>query len=182
MTTDTKEFILNWERKLIEIKNDDLGSLFEKFTTIYTIYNRLYNEAYAQAKQKDAKLNINGDYKKAVIFVNEYISSDIIIQVLEDQNLIIEVDDIARLIEEKVFYINLRNGTPELEMDDQLRNNLLSDDKEIKAKAILTTIYKVRCNLVHGHKNFEEYQRLLVEPLLSIIVTIVGLLKVKLIK
>ncbi|KUJ62039.1 hypothetical protein AR687_10835 [Flavobacteriaceae bacterium CRH] len=60
-------------------------------------------------------------------------------------------------------------------MDIELMNNLRSDLAEIKVKAILSAIYNIRANMLHGEKHFEEHQRILLEPLIRILQTIVNL-------
>ena len=54
-------------------------------------------------------------------------------------------------------------------------NNLESDDHDVKARAVLSSIYNVRCNMQHGEKHFEQHQRLLLEPLIRILESIVEL-------
>lgn len=88
--------------------------------------------------------------------------------------------DIADLINNKVFHINLEDGQGQEKTDKELATNLLSENVEIKSKAILSLIYNVRCNIVHGHKDFQEYQRLLLEPAIGILRTIVNTLEEKL--
>lgn len=65
------------------------------------------------------------------------------------------------------------------ENDEQLVNNLKSVSSEVKSKAVLSLIYNVRCNIVHGYKDFQEHQRLLVEPLVSLLEDIIQLFKEK---
>lgn len=177
MTEDTKEYIANHNLKFSKIQKDDLASLFEKFNTLYPMFNRLYNDALREEAVNDQKLKGFGDYKRATFFVRDYIGAQNIIDDLKNGKQIKSVVEIAELIDKKVFHINLQDGQGQEKTDKELSTNLLSEDVEIKSKAILSLIYNVRCNIVHGHKDFQEYQRLLMEPIIGILRTIVNTLE-----
>jgi hypothetical protein len=176
----TKEFIENWELKLSQIKNDNdqLKELYDKFTTLFTIFNRYYNEAFYQFKE-DKKLTKSrySDFEKATTIVQEFLSVDSLINSFNKNQK--EIDDLCMLIENKIFHINLADGEPSEETDMQLLENLKSLTPEVKCKAVLSAIYNVRCNIVHGYKDFQEYQRLIVEPLIKLLESVIELLKKK---
>ena len=67
------------------------------------------------------------------------------------------------------------SGNRKVGVDIELMNNLRSDVAEVKAKAVLSSIYNIRANMLHGEKHFEEHQRMLLEPLIRIIQTIINL-------
>lgn len=181
MSEDTKEFIVNWEFKLSQIQGETLNDVYDRFTSLYTIYNRLYNEAFRFLKEKKRLTKKNySDFDKATIIVVEFISSKAIIESIKNNKNLGEIDAVCKLIENKVFYINLNNGQPREEIDEQLLNNLKSTDIEIKAKAITSLIYKIRCNMVHGYKDFQEYQRLIVEPVSILLKDIIEAFKTEL--
>lgn len=181
MSEDTKEFIVNWEFKLSQIQGETLNDVYDRFTSLYTIYNRLYNEAFRILKEKKRLTKNNySDFDKATIIVVEFISSKAIIESIKNNNNLEEIDAVCKLIENKVFYINLNNGQPSEEIDEQLLNNLKSKDVDIKAKAITSLIYKIRCNMVHGYKDFQEYQRLIVEPVSILLKDIIEAFKTEL--
>lgn len=50
MTQETRDYIETWTKKVSSYKDDDLATLFDKYTALYTLYNRLYNESYKQMK------------------------------------------------------------------------------------------------------------------------------------
>lgn len=78
-------------------------------------------------------------------------------------------------IRNDVFHINLADGVSQKDFDIELMGNLENDEPAIKAQAALSTIYNVRCNMQHGEKHFEEHQRILLEPLINILETVVEL-------
>ncbi|MFD2697760.1 hypothetical protein ACFSQ0_07120 [Mesonia sediminis] len=174
MTEETEEYIANYKLKYKQIEKDDLASLFEKFNTLYPMFNRLYNDALRNESVKNQNLKNFGDYKKATFFVRDYLGAENIIKDLKNENQNKSINEIADLINKNVFHINLNDGQGQEKTDLELATNLLNDDAEIKSKAVLSLIYNVRCNIVHGHKDFQEYQRLLLEPLIGILKTIVN--------
>jgi|TARA_B110000114_G_scaffold143361_1_gene151852 hypothetical protein len=181
MTEETIKFIENWESKLAESKDDNLGADFDIFNTLYTINNRLQREVFEELKSKGSLPKQRySDYEKATSILIEYLTTKIIIDKLVAEDRIEQASQISTLIKNKVFHINLADGIPQIDADEQLADNLISTDVDIKAKAILSVIYNVRCNMVHGHKDFENYQSLLVKPLSSILSIINELLKNKL--
>lgn len=182
MRLETKDFIENWNVKLSEIKNeeDSLKELYDKFVTMFTIYNRYYNEAYYILETNNQLQKPRySDYEKATTIVMTFLGSQTILDTLLKNGNQNDIDACLDLIG-KVFNINLANGDPQEETDKQLIINLKSADTEIKTKAVLSLIYNVRCNIIHGYKDFQEHQRLLVEPLINILTSIIGLFKSKL--
>jgi hypothetical protein len=176
MTLETKDYIETWTKKIKHIEGDSLGAVFEKFSTLYTLHNRLYNDSYRILEQsgKLAKRKYR-DHEKASIAIIEYLSADLIINSFNRNGNLIDLASIAELIHNNVFYINLADGKANPEVDNQLMNNLRSADSEILSKAALMVIYNLRNNVVHGEKHFEEYQRMLLEPLIRILQTIIDL-------
>jgi hypothetical protein len=181
MTEETLSNITNWEKELKKINGDKLIDFFSRFQILYQIYNRLYNDAFRAELAKNKNRNRIGDYEKATIFVRDFIGSDLIIEKLKADNRIDDIKAVSNLIDNKIFHINLKDGVGQEKFDKQLSENLMNNkDNSIRAKAILSVIYNVRCNLVHGYKNLEEHQRMLLEPVKNLLQTIVNTLKYRL--
>lgn len=182
MRPETLEFIQNWEFKLTQIhhENDQLKELYDKFITYFTIFNRYYNEAFYQLKNEN-KLHKSrySDHEKATGIVINFLEPQNIISNIEQRGNQKDIDAACHLIENKIFNINLADGEPNEKVDKQLLENLRDESPEVKSKAVLSLIYNVRCNIVHGYKDFQEYQRLIVEPLVNLLETVVGLFKDK---
>jgi Mg2+ and Co2+ transporter CorA len=178
MTNETIDYVNNWEKELEKINGNELTDFFNRFQTLYPIYNRLYNDAFRIEQAKNKELNRISDYEKATVFVRDFIGSDLIIDNLKADNRIEDIKAISDLIDNKVFHINLRDGIGQEKFDKQLSKNLMNEqDNSIRAKAVLSVIYNVRCNLVHGYKNLEEHQRMLLEPVQNLLRTIFDTLK-----
>ncbi len=180
MHPDTKELIENWETKSAQINTQNLDGLYNKFTTVFTIYNRLYNESFSILKSEN-KLNKSNypDHEKSTILVIEYLGAQNIVDKFSGENQA-DIDGVIELLTNKVFNINLENGTPRADMDNQLLINLKSIDINIKSRAILFLIYNVRNNIIHGYKDFQEYQRLILEPIINLLESLIQLYKEKL--
>ena len=182
MTDDTKEFIENWENQIADIDTDNLDGLFNKFRSLYTIYNRLYNESYTEMENLGTLVKPRySDFETATTLVVDFLNSTNLIDSLSDQQSQTDINDLQMLIRNQVFNINLAKGQPQPQKDAELLANLGSVKNDIKAQAILSLIYNVRNNVVHGHKDFVEHQRLLLEPLINILQKIITLQKNKLI-
>lgn len=176
MTPETKEYIETWTERINCIQGDNLETVFERFSALYTLHNRLYNESYRILKQYGRLTKPRyGDHEKASIAIIEYLSAEIIADGLQKSGNITDLETIAKLIQDNIFHINLADGEANLDLDNHLMNNLRSQDPKIYSKAALMTIYNVRSNTLHGEKHFKEHQRILIEPLTKILQTLINL-------
>ena len=176
MTPETKEYIETWTERIKGIEGDSLKAVFERFSALYTLHNRLYNESYRILDQSGRLTKPRyGDHEKASTAIIEYLSAEIIANGLKKSGNMPDLESIATLIQNNIFHINLADGVAKPDFDNHLMNNLRSNDSEILSKAALMSIYNVRSNMLHGEKHFEEYQRLLLEPLIRILQTLIDL-------
>jgi len=161
---------------LDQIKGDRLSTIFDRFTTTYTLYNGLYTESYKLLKkQNNLSKKRYSEFEKATDLVLQYNNADEIVEHLEINNHSHDISQVVNSIRNEIFCIFIIDGIPQKQSDIQLVDNFNNSDNYIKTKALLSLIYKVRCNLLHGSKHFEEIQRLLLEPLTRILQTIVNL-------
>lgn len=176
MNQDTSDFIQTWNTKISAIDGDELGALFDRYTSLYTLYNRLYNESFKQLKNSNSLAKPRySDFEKATSLVVQFNSADEIITKFSDNNNLADIDAIADLIKNDIFHINLAEGVSQKDNDLQLLSNMTNADNNIKAQAVLSTIYNVRNNMQHGEKHFIEHQRLVLEPLISLLQTVINL-------
>lgn len=176
MIKETREFIDGWNTRLAKIKGDSLIDIFQRFEALYVLHNRLYNESFRVLNDSNSLLKTRyADYEKASTVIIEYLSADTIFEGLKEENNLEDLEVIVGLIENGHFHINIAGGIPKQEFDDILLENLKSTDRNVFCKAMLMTIYNVRSNTVHGEKHFDEYQRLLLEPLNRILSTVIKL-------
>ncbi|MGU9937947.1 hypothetical protein ACNFNZ_05125 [Empedobacter brevis] len=181
MTEETKNYIETWKTKISNYKGNELLTLFDKYTALYTLYNRLYNESFKIMKTSNSlEKERYSDFEKATKLVVQFNDSNDIIKQLEKNSNINDMKKIVELIRNDIFHINLADGVSQKDIDILLMNNLESSEKDIKAQAVLSTIYNVRCNMQHGEKHFEEHQRMILVPLINILESIVNLQIIKL--
>ncbi len=176
MTQETRDYITTWTNKISSYSGYDLGILFDKYSALFTLYNRLYNESFLQMKSKNKLVKPRySDFEKATRLVVEFNKASDIIDKLMRRNNFEDLRTISNLIKDDHFHINLENGVSRKDIDLILMKNLNSNNPEEKAQAAVATIYHVRCNIQHGEKHFEEQQRILLTPLTRILESIIEL-------
>lgn len=165
-----RDFYYNWTAKAEGITNNDLSSIYDKYMTLFVIFNNLYN----QIPDKLITLGINVpnkiyDNKVATKMVIKFLSADDFLNEISNNNLTENVNSIIQLIQNETFHIKLNHGQYDRNEDLKILSELQSSNNVKKAIAILKVLYYVRCNIFHGSKDFQEYQRILVEPLIEIL-------------
>lgn len=104
MRKETVEFILNWENKLSEIETDNLNNVYNKFITLFTIYNRYYNELYFNLKNQNQLVKSRySDFEKATNIVVDFLGAENILNRINENNNFKEIEAICNLLENKVF-------------------------------------------------------------------------------
>jgi hypothetical protein len=166
------DFYTNWTGKANRIVGDNLSNVYDKYMTLFVIYNNLYN-------QIPDKLISNGiavpnkifDNKAATQMVVQFLGANAVLSELVADNLMADVDSIISLIEQETFHIKINHGQYDRNEDLKILWELRSTNEQKKTIAILKVVYHVRWNIFHGNKDFQEYQRLIVEPLTRILLT-----------
>ncbi|MDR3696469.1 hypothetical protein [Mucilaginibacter sp.] len=156
----------------------DFFQLYDKYLTLYTGYNMLFNEIPEILRNKGIKLHgSEREGEKATVLIAQFLNTEATTKLINDNE-----EDIGRLIwviEKNIFNIKLDyKGNPDKNKDASILAGLKSKNEDEKFLAMVQVIYFVRCNMSHGSKALEEYQRLLLEPLVNILSTLVdGLYK-----
>ena len=173
LTQQFEHFYEKWYEKANGYIDNTLSDAFDKFITLYIIYNSLYVEVWNKLVLSDFKKVSKKNFRERIA------ATDYIIKYLKDTYYIDKLfcneqsekclSTICQLIEQERFYIVFEvnnNGIrqPFPNKDKDLLNCLKSNSKNSRAKAILELIYNIRCNLIHGGKGFEEYQKELLFP------------------
>ena len=168
LSGEIERFVVQWIERSRQYTDTDIDGCYDKFFTLFVVFNRLYAEAtFELARQGSITLQPNRplpDKKGAT----EYTLEAIGLRRFEDlyrYHLVGPVEIITGLIDEERFFIRLSspNGDRQPEKDRALLQELRSTGKT-RALAILEVIYKVRCNLFHGHKSFQPVQTELLKP------------------
>lgn len=166
VTQQLKDFYANWLAKADSYQANTLANHFDKFTSLYVVFNSLYMQVMTELATSG--VNVAKDFrdkKAATDYVVQYLKSKYFIsQLLNNQESINHLNDICNIIQEEQFHIILEWGNPQRPLDLELLEYLRSNSKQEKSKAILSLFYHIRCNLFHGHKGFEDRQRQLLIP------------------
>ena len=164
------DFYYNWTRKVQSIVGQDLSHIYDKYITSFVIYNNLYNQIPDRLVASGIAVpNKIFDSRAATDFVIQFIGADVILTEIANNNLDKDISTIIELIEHEAFYIKINRDGRQRNEDLKILADLKSNNPTRKAKGVLQVIYYVRCNIFHGHKDFQEYHRTLVEPLTRIL-------------
>jgi hypothetical protein len=174
LSEDTADFLKNWSNQIEQIKGDELRDVYARFDSLFKVYERLFNETSNELVQKGRIEKAGGHKKSATENVVRYLGADKIIQGFLENNNDPDIDALYNVLPH--FNIVFKNEEHYPEIDNDLRNDLQSKDHGVKVLAILKLIYFVRCNYVHARKDAQEYQRLLVEPIINLLRTLNTLL------
>jgi hypothetical protein len=186
------EFCDRWLEKAGHYDGQDLSNRFDKFFTLFVVYNALYVETAVYLHRK-AKNEGRNDYKlegdsfpdqaAATKYVLDFLTSRSLMDKLEgDGECAQAISSLTELMEQKAFHIRLDPvwGKPLTNKDQELLASLKSDRRDEKASALLMLIYSVRCNLVHGRKDFSQHQDELLRPCILVLDRVINLLYQKL--
>lgn len=167
MTEQFRTFYNNWLAKANTYNANTLANHFDKFISLYVVYNSLYMEVMSELKNTGANLTQNfKDKTAATDYVIRYLKPTFYLEnLLNDEQSINDLNTICDVIDQELFYIILIWGIPQRERDFELVESIRSNNKNKKARAILSLFYYIRCNMFHGHKGFEDRQSQLLIPL-----------------
>lgn len=168
------DFYTRWMAKANGIPMDNIHNCIDKYVTLFISYNALYNTVQQKiAVHKGVAVKNIGDKRSATIEIRNFLDARYILAELTVQKNDAHINELIQTMQLKLFNIKLDgSGNAQPLIDNQLETGLSSLDADTKTLALLEVIYYVRCNIVHGHKNLQPYQTLLLEPLIPILTTI----------
>lgn len=187
ISAELSEFYRRWMSKANHYKIDgevgagtyqDVGRCYDKFFTLYTLYNRLFRiiptfKGISTNQQEETLATQN-----VVTVIGEETFMRGIKRHQTELDSIISF--IEPLIKEKELFIHIKNKItlePDWEEDEKLLKRLKNrSNKNVQSKAILTLIYKIRCNLFHGVKAIVPAQYDLMKPIIIIFQEVVEML------
>ncbi len=189
LSSEFEEFYRRWLEKADDYHGQTLNDYFDKFFTLFVLFNRLYAEVTFILYRRDQSNLSKGkkqpfpDAKAAKTYVLQYIGSRNLLSCLDgDADASDALSTIKNLIRDERFYIKLdmMTGNPQPDKDKQLLQDLESRCLEKRGKAILDILYSIRCNMFHGHKGFDKVQVDILRPTVCLLRKIVEVLHVKL--
>ena len=167
---ELQDFHERWYQKAQEYNSDELADYFDKFFSLFVIYNRIYNVVVAILNEQGELDTLRragkiveqpGDGKSATVCIAYFLRNDLN-QIINDNNE--AIGTFKFILEEKLFNIDLDYGQPQPQKDKKLLNGLNSTDSLTKVEALLKILYKIRCNVFHAEKGYNEDQKLILEP------------------
>lgn len=173
LTPEFRNFVSRWLKKANKYRTDNIQNCFDKFFTLYVAFNRIYAEITLIILESKLKtLRSLPDKKGATKYFLDFIGDNRLVNAIEsDKKTKDALNTVINLIEEEHFHIILNLITSEGQRTEDLKlvNDLKGNNAEAKGEAILLTIYKIRCNMFHGHKGFHEVQLELLIPIISLL-------------
>lgn len=187
LNQEFNDFYQNWRQKADEYQGHDLRNAFDRFLTLYIIYNRLYAEVTRRlARQGSVNLESRTafpDAAAAKTYVSQYLGARNMMGLVNSHPDCVEsLQAIIILLTGPVaghqFYIKLDkiDGSFQRDEDLELLNRLQSNNTADRAGAVLDFIYSVRCNLIHGHKGFNPVQIEVIRPATVLLARLVDVL------
>tara|TARA_R100001594_G_scaffold109476_1_gene144209 strand:- start:43 stop:618 length:576 start_codon:yes stop_codon:yes gene_type:complete len=180
---EIKNFCENWIEKTKAYSNDNLQDVFDKFFTLFVVYNRLYVEDTFRMSNK-GQINIQNrnsfpDPQAAKNYVIQYLNSNAINDTFNaDENCLHAIERLKDIIRNHEFNIklNMVTGNPERDKDLELLSKMEANHTDRKIKAIADFIYSIRCNVFHAQKGYVQNQINVLNPVNTILIKLIELL------
>lgn len=181
MSTELETFCRNWRAKAGTYCIEETAGAFDKFFTLYVVFNRLYAEAtFRLARRKKITLKDRfPDSKAAQDYVLQFCKAAVLTSSWEENAATrAALDQIAEHLRQRTFALRLDMVTGERspQADSHLLAALESRSCNRRAKAGLEALYAIRCNMFHGHKGFEPVQLALLTPAILLLESTVDVL------
>jgi len=147
-----KGFVKRWRNK-VKSNKDEKIYVFDKFIAEYIIYSSLVNVI------KPAKMKANHDFEFCTNQMRKYMLDNVV----NLEILLTEIDsfvkDLGKIIKEQNYTVISNKGN-----DPLLFEKWESTNTDERLKALLETLYYLRCNIYHGAKEFSNNQVALLSP------------------
>ena len=174
LSDEMERFYKRWKKKANGYNISELKGCFDKFITLFIVYNFLYNRVDSSE---------NSDKKKATIRVLSCIEAEYLNQELFKKKIKKTGEAFANLIEVMEnfsFHRYSISGKTREQLDKELFVDLKDGSVNEKMEALLLILYLIRCNMFHGSKDFEYRQESLLKPSIILLNRIVEILHGKL--
>ena len=180
LSPEFTEFYSSWMAKARSYSASDAKQCFDKFFTLYVLFNRLYAEAtFRLARNEQIRLANRDrfpDAQAAKEYLLQYLGARNLLQALNANDVsVCALGSLRRHLREGNFALKLDmvTGAQRPTEDAGLLQRLESANQNTQAGAILEAIYAVRCNLFHGHKGYNPVQIELLQPMIDILEMII---------
>ena len=178
-----RQFHSRWMAKARRHNHKGLQQSFDRFFTLYVVFNHLYAEATFQlANHGQVRIqnrNRFPDAEAAQEYVVQFLGADRLLQELNnDKSAQAALLSLQAQVCNGAFNLklNMVTGAAQSNEDADLCRRLTGTNRNEQAAAILETLYAVRCNMFHGRKGFNPIQRALLDPLNVILERVIEIL------
>lgn len=171
LSTHFRQFHSRWMAKARRHNREGLQHSFDRFFTLYVVFNHLYAEATFQlANHGQVQIqnrNRFPDAEAAQEYVVQFVGADRLLQQLNNTP---SSEAALLLLQTQVcngafnLKLNMTTGEAQPAEDADLCRRLTSNNRNEQAAAFLETLYAVRCNMFHGRKDFNSIQQALLDP------------------
>ena len=176
ISTEFSEFNNRWTNKAEAIQLNDLADYFDRFFTLYVIFNRLYCETALTLERKgvitnDPNRSLPGK-KSATEYVIKLLTGPKLVQELEANPSCVQSISTMKTILDNDYRLVLLRGPRadgDKNRDRELLGRFRSTDQSERALAILEFIYAIRCNTFHGSKQYDDTQSEVLGACISIL-------------
>lgn len=140
LSEDQQDFYLRWLEKADNIVSEDIASLIDKYVTLFTTYNFLYNIVPIKKAQDTGNVREQvGDRAGATTFTIDFLGATAISHFLTQEALDNQIDSLRLAMPD--FNIDLNKGIPQPRRDQQLINGLQSAVPGTKILALMKTLF-----------------------------------------
>lgn len=125
---------------------------FDRYVSIFIGYNIFYN-LYEKKKKNDLNVDfLSGDSRRAIAVLELSNSAQLFDEISADLNKYLRI--IPMFNEE--YWPDGKRGSRGLPIAETLKTAFQNRDKKKTIELLAKWLYKVRCNLVHGVKSYED--------------------------
>jgi hypothetical protein len=173
------DFCQRWLDKAASYDTTILADAFDKYFTLFVVFNYLY--AYMAPKVKDIKTR---DRLMATQIFPEVVGYEYLYKLIWNDPSKDDIDTLRNLIRpDGEFYLisDRETNLADNKKNEDLYKRLGDPSHNVAVKALLEYLYLVRCNMVHGSKEYDNYQLQILQPCIRCLelVVQVGLKRIK---
>jgi hypothetical protein len=169
---ELNDFCSRWLIKADSYDTNELSGAFDSFWSTFVAYNALYNEVeQLLIARGEVSPRGSGDKRSATVDVPVYLCHEDMARSLKNNpDLIRNIQEFTQMIKDGTFYIHSdKSGRPNYAEDRKCIKHIeAGSDKEF-CEALMVLIYKTRCNMFHGNKEFHPIQARLLNPMTKVL-------------
>lgn len=171
LSDELKSFCDRWRIRADAHQGPGFEAEFDRFITLWIGFNALYTEAAT----RQGFQGIGDDRASQEILLHHLTARRFVRALDADPAVIAALAEVRALMRAHDFYFKLdrQDGARQPAEDEALLARLEDNGAGQRGQAILETLYSVRCNVLHGHKQFDPRQATLLRPMNVILAKVV---------